>query len=154
MGHHGNHLEFCGQSENCFVGVPKYFWLKYMTKKEHFEKNYFWVVVGGWHLLLQKWWIFGTSEKFVWSQFIPRGKNVLKFLSWTEFKLGILTSLDLNMTFSHVLFKSNHFFLWWPPHTLGLGGQMVVPHIILCKKTWFETKMLTSDEKNLTLCFA
>ena len=38
MGHHGNHLEFCKQSENCFLG-PKIFPIKYMTKEEHFEKN-------------------------------------------------------------------------------------------------------------------
>ena len=37
MGHHGNHLEFCEQSENCFWG-PKIFLIKYMPKKEHFEK--------------------------------------------------------------------------------------------------------------------
>ena len=38
-------------------------------------------------------------------------------------------------------------------HTLGLGGQVVVPQIILHNKTWFETKMLTSDEKNWILGF-
>ena len=39
MGHHGNHLEFCKQSENCFWG-PKIFLIKYMTKKEHLEKKF------------------------------------------------------------------------------------------------------------------
>ena len=47
----------------------------------------------------------------------------------------------------HAILEKWPFFLWWPPHTLGLGDQVVVPHIILCNKTWFETKMLTSDEK-------
>ena len=46
MGHHGNHLEFCKQSENCFWG-PKIFLIKYMTKKEHFEKKNFSCCGGG-----------------------------------------------------------------------------------------------------------
>ena len=46
MGHHGSHLEFCEQSENCFWG-SKIFPIKYMTKKEHFKKKIFWAVVGG-----------------------------------------------------------------------------------------------------------
>ena len=40
MGHHGNHLEICKQSENCFWG-PNIFLIKYMTIKEHFEKKNF-----------------------------------------------------------------------------------------------------------------
>ena len=44
-------------------------------------------------------------------------------------------SLDLNLTFSHVLSKATIFFCDDPPHTLDLGGQMVVPHIILYNKT-------------------
>ena len=46
MGHHGKHLEFCEQSENCFWG-PKIFLIKYMTKKEHFEKKNFGTLLGG-----------------------------------------------------------------------------------------------------------
>ena len=44
MGHHGNHLEFCGQSKTCFWG-HKIFPMKYITKKEHFEK----IIFGGRH---------------------------------------------------------------------------------------------------------
>ena len=40
MGHHGNHFEFCGQSKTWFWG-PKIFLIKYVTKKEHFKKNFF-----------------------------------------------------------------------------------------------------------------
>ena len=46
MGHHGNHLEFCKQSENCFWG-PKIFLIKYMTKKEDFEKKILGTLWGG-----------------------------------------------------------------------------------------------------------
>ena len=46
MGHHGNHLEFCKKSENCFWG-PKIFLIKYMTKKEHFKKLFFRLLQGG-----------------------------------------------------------------------------------------------------------
>ena len=46
MGHHGNHLEFCEQSENCFWG-PTIFLIKYTTKKEHFEKKIFGALWGG-----------------------------------------------------------------------------------------------------------
>ena len=40
------------------------------------------------------------------------------------------------------------------PFQLGLGGsQVVVPYILICNKTQFETKMLTSNEINSILGF-
>ena len=75
MGHHGNHLEFCEQSENCFWG-PKIFLIKYMTKKEHFEKNFLGMLWGGGGIYYSK------NDGF-----LEQAKNLYKVSSYLEVKM-------------------------------------------------------------------
>ena len=74
MGHHGNHLEFYEQSENCFWG-PKIFLIKYMTKKEHFEKKISGHYGGG--------GIYNTKNV----GFLEWAKNLYKVSSYLEVKM-------------------------------------------------------------------
>ena len=74
MGHHGNHLEFCEQSENCFLG-PKIFLIKYMTKKEHFEKI-IWGVAGGGGIY------YSNNDEF-----LEQVKNLYTVSSYLEVKM-------------------------------------------------------------------
>ena len=74
MGHHGNHLEFCGQSENCFWG-PKLFLIKYMTKKEHFKK----IIFG---------WLLGVGIYYSKNDgFLEQVQNLYKVSSYLEVKM-------------------------------------------------------------------
>ena len=62
MGHHGSHLEFCKQSENCFW-VSKIFLIKYMTKKEHFKKKFWGALWGGVAFITPKMMDFWNEQK-------------------------------------------------------------------------------------------
>ena len=75
MGHHGNHLEFCGQSKTCFWD-PTIFPIKYMTKKEHFEKIIFRGAWGG-----------GGIYYSQHDEFLERVKNLYKVSSYLEVKM-------------------------------------------------------------------
>ena len=74
MGHHGNHLEVCEQSENCFWG-SKIFLIKYMTKKEHSEKK-----------ILGTLWGDGIYYSKNYG-FLERAKNMYKVSSYLEVKM-------------------------------------------------------------------
>ena len=80
MGHHGNHLEFCEQSENCFWG-PKIFLIKYMTKKEHFEKKFLGTLWGVAFITPKNDGFLERAKNLYKVSSYLGSKNVLKFLS-------------------------------------------------------------------------